>query len=144
MSVRIRPAIDEDIPHIVDVSMAAFDPKTDIMSARLFPALLETSDTKSFKEWSIARKSARLDMENSLVMVAVDDALGGKVVGYSMWFVPLPEGSEEKEPPRPKVAFDGIDRAALMELRRIMEDDACQTFGEHGAKDVWSKFVPRF
>lgn len=142
MAVHIRLATQEDIPEIVDVSMAAFDPSTDAISARLFPPHLQSADSEAFKNWSVTRKSARLDLKNSVVMVAVDEALGGRVVGYAMWFSPIPEGSEEEEPPRPKVAFEGVDRDALLELRKIMEDDAHNSFGEKGSKDVWSEFYP--
>ncbi|KID85455.1 Acyl-CoA N-acyltransferase [Metarhizium guizhouense ARSEF 977] len=86
MSIRIRLAEKADIPAIIAVSMAAcaFDPTTDAIRARLSPAHLQSTGGQSSKQWSMSRKSARLELRNSVIMVAVDDALGGGVVGYSM------------------------------------------------------------
>jgi hypothetical protein len=141
MAVRIRPATEADIPEIVDVSMLSFDPNTDAISAHLFPAHLQSQDNEAFAKWSIARKSARLHLKNSLVMVAVDDDLGGKIVGFSMWFIPMSEGSEGDEAPRPNPTLDGIDLEALAELRQIMADDEHRTFGKDGSKRVWSELL---
>lgn len=140
MAVRVRPATEADLADIVDVSMVAFDPSTDAITRHLFPPHLqapESPDSEAMRQWSVARKSSRLGAKRSVMMVAVDDALGGKVVGYSMWFAPA-EGDEEELPP-PRKAFAGMDQAAFAELRRIIIEDERETFGERGTKDVWSE-----
>ena len=141
MAITIRPATEADLPEVVHLSMAAFDPSTDAITRRLFPPHLQTAarpGSEAIKQWSIARKSARLHMERSVMMVTVDDALDGKVVGYSMWFAPLQGDAEEM--PRPKRTFDGMDQAAFAELREIMMEDERETFGEKGSADVWSEW----
>ncbi|KAI5465079.1 putative GNAT family acetyltransferase [Mariannaea sp. PMI_226] len=139
MAVRVRPATVADISGIVEVSTLAFDPSTDAISARLFPAHLRCSDSNAaFSKWSTARTSARLDMQNSVVMVAVDDAAEENVLGFSMWLTPVPEGSQADESPGPKPTFSGIDFEALVELRRIMEQDKQCIFGKDGSKHSWN------
>ncbi|KAJ5494540.1 hypothetical protein N7463_010627 [Penicillium fimorum] len=135
--VQIRPATDADLGEIVELSMLAFDPSTDAITRSLFPPHLQTPErpgSEAIREWSIARKSARLHAKRSVMMVAIDDV--GKVVGYSMWFAPV-EGNEE-ELPRPKRTFAGMDQAAFAELREVIMEDEQRMFGEKGAADVWN------
>lgn len=39
----------------------------------------------------------------------------------------------------PPLAQEGIDKAPFMELRRILEDDVREQFGDKGTVDVWSE-----
>ena len=142
MAITLRPATEADIPGIVAVSSAAFDPSTDAITRRLFPSS-QQGTVSGIREWSIFRKSARLYVGRSVVMVAIDET-DGAVVGYSMWFAP----QEEREvhaaalpPPPPKRDFEGFDREAATELRRIMEDDGREIFGEKSTDGVWSELL---
>lgn len=141
MAITIRPATEADIPGIVAVSTAAFDPATDAITRRLFPASPAGSGSsdKGILEWSVFRKSARLHINRSVVMVAVDD--DGSIVGYAMWFAPqAEEGAENGSlPPPPKRTFEGFDRDAATQLRRIMEEDGREMFGEKSTDGVWSE-----
>ncbi|KAJ5827476.1 GNAT family acetyltransferase [Penicillium robsamsonii] len=119
--------------------MLAFDPSTDAITRNLFPPHLqipERSGSEAIRQWSIARKSARLHAKGFVMMVAVGNVLDGKAVGYSMWFAPV-EGDEE-ELPRPKRTFAGMDQAAFAELREIIMEDEQRIFGEKGAADGWT------
>jgi hypothetical protein len=142
MAITIRPATEADIPGIVAVSTAAFDPATDAITRRLFPSSQhDTNNSASgIREWSVFRKSARLHVDRSVVMVAIDENEGA-VVGYSMWFAPQEEDKEPVAlPPPPKRNFEGFDREAATELRRIMEEDGREIFGEKSTDGVWSEF----
>ncbi len=148
MAITVRPATEADIPGIVAVSTAAFDPATDAITRRLFPASAHIGgSSEGIREWSVFRKSARLRIDRSVVMVAADDDHDGDhddgaIVGYSMWFAPQQEGEEDGgfHPP-PKRTFEGFDRDAATQLRRIMEEDGREIFGEGSTDGVWSEFT---
>lgn len=138
--VHLRPATEADLAAIVDVSIAAFDPSTDAIAHRLFPPHLKapgTPDGEAHRQWSILRKSARLQALNSAVMVAIDESLNDQIVGYAVWFVPV-EG-EDDSPPPPRRSFAGADQEAFAELRKVIEADEQESFGERGSRDVWSE-----
>lgn len=71
-------------------------------------------------------------------MVAVDNALDGKAVGYAIWSVPVKEGNED-ELPQPSTTPSSMDPTALADLLQIMDKDEYDTFGVRGTKDVWSE-----
>jgi hypothetical protein len=72
-------------------------------------------------------------------MVAVDD---DKIVGYAVWEIPVPSAdeAENKGTILPPLAQEGMDKAPFMELRRILEEDVREQFGDKGTVDVWSEF----
>lgn len=146
MAIHLRPASEADLATIVDVSTAAFPPSIDAIVRHLFPGDLHHSE--DVRRARIARKSASFQMKSTLIMVAVDDTLDSKVVGYSVWEVPVSDqdgdGDDDGEKVMlPPLAQEGMDRAPFMELRRILEDDVREQFGDQGTKGVWSKSVSR-
>lgn len=150
MPLTVRAATEADIPRIVEVSMAAFDPATDVMSRRLIPNCKgeNNSFSEEFRNWSVMRKSARLVAPRSIMLVAVDDEPAGgatapapgRIVGYAVWFRPLAEGEEEEAPTKPKPPVAGLDMEAVATLRGAIMKDEYDSFGDKGAADVWSKY----
>jgi ribosomal protein S18 acetylase RimI-like enzyme len=141
MAIHLRPATEADLASLANVALAAFDPATDAIARRLFPSHLQppgAAPGEAHRNWTIMRKSARLRMASSAVVVAVDDALGGEIVGYACWFVPLTDGSDEPPPAPPRKTVAGTDPAALVELRKTIMADEYATFGAKGSRDVWS------
>jgi hypothetical protein len=70
-------------------------------------------------------------------MVAIDESLNDQIVGYAVWFVPVEE--EDDSPPPPRRSFAGADQEAFAELRKVIEADEQESFGERGSRDVWSE-----
>lgn len=145
MPLSIRAATVADIPRIAAVSMAAFDPATDAISRNLFSGANSYDD---FRHWSVLRKSARLAVKRSVMVVVVDDQVTdtagvqrGLILGYAIWFRPLGQGEEEYQgPPKKPPAIAGLDLEAVSVLREAMMKDELESFGDKGAVDVWSKF----
>lgn len=137
--LHLRPATESDIPSIVDLSTAAFDPTTDAIARHLTPSSPQARS--DFRQWQIARKSARLQAERTATTVVVDDALNGRIVGYSVWERPTGEQDESNNREPPKIALDGVDERAFIELRRILNQDERESFGERGTRDVWREFM---
>ncbi|EEA19205.1 hypothetical protein TMatcc_010245 [Talaromyces marneffei ATCC 18224] len=139
MTIHLRPASEADLATIVDVSTAAFPPDVDTIVRHLFPGDLHFSD--GVRKARIARKSVKFGLKSTVVMVAVDDDKN-KIVGYAIWEVPVSssdEGENEEEGVMlPPLAQEGIDKAPFMELRRILEDDVREQFGDKGTVDVWT------
>ena len=138
--ITIRLATEADLPEIVEVAVGAFDPKTDAMSRNLFPKHLQTPDQhpeKDWRDWIMGRKLGRMNMPRAVVMVGVED--NGKIVGYTVWFRPLAEGEVDEKPPPPTTKWPGFNYDAWGILRGSMFKDEEDTFGEKGARDVWSK-----
>jgi hypothetical protein len=143
MTIHLRPASETDLTTIVDVSTAAFPPDVDAIVRHLFPGDLHYSD--GVRKARIARKSVKFGLKSTLIMVAVDDSVNGKIVGYAIWEVPVSsdeDGDEGDGAMLPPLAQEGMDKTPFMELRRILEDDVRERFGDKGTVDVWSKFVP--
>ncbi|OAA71014.1 Acyl-CoA N-acyltransferase [Akanthomyces lecanii RCEF 1005] len=150
MPLSIRPATEADVPRIAEISMAAFDPATDAVSRNLLPAARREDDSlgDDFRNWSVMRKSARLKAARSVMLVAVEDAAaerseqreGQEVVGYALWFRPLEEGEEEdgQGPAKNKAPVAGLDPDAVAALREVMMKEERASFGDKGARDVWS------
>lgn len=145
MPLSLRAASVDDIPRIAAVSMAAFDPATDAISRNLFSG---ANSYDGFRQWSVLRKSARLTAQRSVMVVVVDDQVTdtagvqrGLVVGYAIWFIPLAHCEEEDQsPPKKPQAVAGLDMAAVSVLREAMMKDELESFGDKGARDVWSTF----
>ncbi|KAJ2981367.1 hypothetical protein NQ176_g2071 [Zarea fungicola] len=123
--------------------MAAFDPATDAISRNLFSG---ANSYDGFRQWSVLRKSARLTAQRSVMVVVVDDQVTdtagvqrGLVVGYAIWFIPLAHCEEEDQsPPKKPQAVAGLDMAAVSVLREAMMKDELESFGDKGARDVWT------
>jgi hypothetical protein len=147
MPVHLRPATEADLPAIVDVSTAAFPPNVDAIVRRLFPGDLHYSE--GVRKARLARKGVTFGLKSTVMILAVED--DKTIVGYSIWEVPVPDAEEEEEkdkekeeeekPKPPPMAQQGVDIAALAELRRVLTEDVRESFGERGATDVWSEFI---
>lgn len=145
MTVHLRPASEADLTTIVDLSTAAFPPEKDAIVRHLFPGDLHYSD--NIRNARVARKSVKFGLKSTIIMVAVDDASDGTIVGYAIWEVPVPPSTEdgvggEEEVRLPPLAQEGMDKAPFMELFRILAEDVREQFGEKGTADVWSKYFP--
>lgn len=142
MTIHLRPASEADLPTIVDLSTSAFPPEKDAIVRNLFPGDLHYSD--GIRNARIARKSVKFSLKSTIMMVAVDDASDGTIVGYAVWEVPvspLAENGNEEEVRLPPLAQEGMNRAPFMELIGILEEDVREQFGDKGTKDVWSEFL---
>lgn len=150
MTIHVRDATADDIPAIARIAAAAFHPSTDAISAALFPAHLKAADNPDVGDaalpWRLARKSASLRAfdglnDGSRMMVAVDDAADGVVVGFSTWDAPEREGNDQElealkhwSPSPPPAA---LDTEAFQELRRIVDGDVKAVMGNEANK-TWS------
>ncbi|GFF52936.1 hypothetical protein IFM51744_07975 [Aspergillus udagawae] len=150
MVLSIRPAREEDLEMIGNIAAAAFNPTTDAISRRLFPPDLQPTNMpvgEACRQWRAARKSSSFHSDGTALMVAVDDALHGQIVGFALWDVPVPAGAggcEPRQPPKPEPepepaahAPAGLDQSALTEMRRILADDARAHFGDEMKRNVW-------
>lgn len=140
MVLRLRPAVDADIPAIGRVSSAAFHPQTDPVARNLFPERLRPahiSDDEVQLAWRTSRKGASVKRPSAVMMVVEDDDLDEQVVGFALWDKPHEE--ETKVVQGPDEFPDTLDKDAFTLTRAIVEEDQKITFGERGAKDVWRK-----
>ncbi|EAW17180.1 GNAT family N-acetyltransferase [Aspergillus fischeri NRRL 181] len=146
MALSIRPAREADLEMIANIAAAAFNPTTDAISRRLFPPDLQPTDMpagEACRQWRAARKSASFHSDGTALMVAVDDALQGQIVGFALWDVPVPSPRcaphqpHEPEPEPAAHAHAGLDQSALAEMRRILAEDARAHFGAGMKKNVW-------
>lgn len=141
MTIHLRPGSEADLTTIVDLSTAAFPPEKDAIVRNLFPGDLHYSD--AIRNARIARKSVKFGLKNTVIMVAVDDASDGTIVGYAVWEVPVSPSAEKEEEVRlPPLAQEGMDKAPFMELIGILNEDVREQFGDKGTADVWSEFFP--
>ena len=142
MAIHLRPASEADLTTIVDLSTAAFPPEKDAIVRHLFPGNLHYSE--NVRNARIARKTVKFGLKSTIIMVAVDDASDGKIVGYAVWEVPVSssteDGSEGEDIKLPPLVQEGMDRAPFIELISILQDDVREQFGEKGTADVWSEF----
>ncbi|KAL1846250.1 hypothetical protein VTK73DRAFT_320 [Phialemonium thermophilum] len=83
-----------------------------------------------------------------LTTVAVDDALGGEVVGFAQWLRPVPPeaaGAEPQTEAEKEAAREAelsrfpptMDREAYQEFHAMVDKEAKRIFGERGYKDLW-------
>lgn len=141
-TIRVRDSTEDDLPAIARIAAAAFHPKTDVISARIFPSQQETRNLDNdIFSWRYAKKTASLSSPHAIMVVAVDDSLNDQVVGFALWDVYSEKASNQLQPTaqEPPSCFD---QDAFAELRAIVSSDHQQMFGERGIKDVWRKLLP--
>ncbi|PKX91443.1 GNAT family N-acetyltransferase [Aspergillus novofumigatus IBT 16806] len=148
MAVSIRPAREADLETIANIAAAAFNPTADAISRRLFPPDLQPTDMpagEACRQWRAARKTSSFHSDGTALMVAIDDALQGQIVGFALWDVPVPADAggcaprqpQEQEPEPAAQAHAGLDQSALAEMRRILAEDARAHFGDEMKRTVW-------
>jgi hypothetical protein len=137
--MHVRPATAADMEAIGTLATAAFTPDTDAISRRLFPAHLQPPDAplgSAARQWRLARKTKKLQDERINIIVAVDDELGGEIVGFSLWEVPARNASDGPVLPS-AVSSPGLDQAAFDEMQAAVGDDIRKHFGESGTDNLW-------
>lgn len=140
MSIRVREAVEADIPQIADVASASFTPATDPIARNLFPnhdLNAAIPEGEAAVAWRRSRKTLKLQSPDAILMVAVDDALDGKVVGFSLWEPPLGDAPETKEP---LLTCEGLDLKAFQEMKDVVNNTVDKQFGKRGLRDLWCKF----
>ncbi|UNI17688.1 hypothetical protein JDV02_004012 [Purpureocillium takamizusanense] len=146
MTLHARPATEADLAQIADIAAAAFHPDTDAISRHLFPPHLRPQGALGDEEdparsWRLIRKGMKLRAENTVLMVAVDDALGGKVVGFSLWDTPT-DGDEPRSAVSSQAPSPALDEAAFAEMHHALDQDVQKHFGQGGIKDVFRESCP--
>ncbi|KAF4973272.1 hypothetical protein FZEAL_9371 [Fusarium zealandicum] len=143
MTISVRKATQQDLPGIARICNTAFHPTTDTISRRLFPLHLKPQDAvdgEAAHLWRAARKSISMASERGIMMVAVDAASDGEIVGFSLWEIPETSlASVEAAPKFPEPPAE-LDQDAFAEVRSIANADITELFGERGTKDVWREF----
>ncbi|GFP57729.1 hypothetical protein TASIC1_0009006600 [Trichoderma asperellum] len=135
MTIRVRESTKDDLPAIARIAAAAFHPKTDAISARIFPA--QTTPDNDIFSWRYAKKTASLSSPHAIMVVAVDDSLNDQVVGFALWDVYSEKASNQPQPSAQEPPPPCFDQEAFAELRSIVSSDHQEMFGERGIKDVW-------
>ncbi len=143
MTLHARPATEADLAQIADIAAAAFHPDTDAISRHLFPAHLQDASGEEeedpVRSWRLVRKGIKLRLENTVMMVVVDDELGGRVVGFSLWDTPA-GGDEPRSAVSAQAPSPLLDQAAFAELHHVLDADVREHFGVGGIKDVFREF----
>ena len=146
MNLRQRPATKDDLPAISQITADAFHRTTDPVTRHLFPQHLETEDLSADQAaalWRHARKTGSFGAERTLMMVVCDDEVGGEVVGYAFWEIPIkssehdgtgPE-SLDSAPPHVPATWD---ETAYDFVKQTLTRAEKETLGEKGILDVWS------
>lgn len=142
MAIRVRESTEDDLPAIARIAAAAFHPKTDSISARIFPAQQDSALDNAMYAWRYAKKTASLSSPHALMVVAVDDSLNDQVVGFALWDVYSEKASNQPQPTAQEPPPPCFDQEAFAELRAIVSSDHQEMFGERGIKDVWRKLLP--
>jgi hypothetical protein len=140
MTIRIVEAVEEDLPAIARIATSAFHPNTDALSRRLFPPHLQPKDLpdgEAAYDWRAARKASSLASSESHLVVAVDDEKEGdeRIVGFSLW--DAPPATEGEPSPGQEIRCAALDKEAFNEMKKIVNQDAIDTFGERGIAGVW-------
>ncbi|KAI8680343.1 N-acetyltransferase domain-containing protein [Fusarium keratoplasticum] len=141
MTLRLRIATESDLDAVSDVATASFNPETDAISAHLFPPHLKPPGeayAHAARPWRLARKTDRFRSQRTTLIVAVDEELSGKVVGFALWEKPVrgeEHGKPEAAPIKPPCAT--LDHAAFDEMKRVLGEDHAKRFGEKGSHNVW-------
>ena len=137
--LHVRLATEGDIPGIVVVSAAAFDPRTDAATAQLFPARLQPDGDPSAAIHSVltARKSRILAGKGQTLIVATD---AGEIAGYAIWTPPT--GGDKQERTGDQPVPDGMDAEAVAAMRQGFADDERAALGENGTQSTWRKHRP--
>ncbi|KAJ6788771.1 hypothetical protein PWT90_03322 [Aphanocladium album] len=141
MPLHMREATEADTDAIARLARAAFDPATDAIARNLFPVRLQAAAPSSAEDpaiaWRRTRKGIKMKTERILLMVVTDDALDGKVVGFSMWEEPLREGHEGESMTKGVVPCPTLDEEAYKQLRTVSEDATIAFLGKDGSKHMW-------
>lgn len=130
---------------IARVSTLAFAPGKDSLTTNLFPARLqpETGDpAMTAYPWRLARKGWWIREGEGIIMVAVDDALDGQIVGFSIWESPREPGTQG--PKEPSVPCPGFDAEEYASFRAHMETTIKGWFGEVGLTNMWCEYEYEF
>ncbi|KAK2123920.1 hypothetical protein NOF04DRAFT_1405862 [Fusarium oxysporum II5] len=140
MTIRLIEALEEHLPDIARIATSAFHPNTDALSRRLFPPHLQPRDLpdgEAAYDWRFARKASSLASPESHLVVAIDDEKGPdeKVVGFSLWDAPPASGGDSA--PSQEIQCAALDKEAYNEMKKTVNQDAADTFGEQGIAGVW-------
>ncbi|KAL6914966.1 hypothetical protein FSST1_012726 [Fusarium sambucinum] len=140
MSIYLTEASEADLPAIARIATSAFHPDTDALSRRLFPRHLQPKDIpdgEAAYDWRLARKASSLSSPESHVIIAVDKDKNeeDRIVGFALWDAPPAEG-DESGPSKP-IECAALDKAAFEEMKKTVNQDAIDTFGEKGIAGVW-------
>ncbi|KAF4987143.1 hypothetical protein FGRMN_10527 [Fusarium graminum] len=151
MTVSTAKASEKDLPAITRIATSAFHPDTDALSRRLFPPHLQPKDIpdgEAAYDWRAARKAASLASSESHLVVAIDDKKEGdeRIVGFSLW--DAPPATESESTPSQEIKCAALDKDAFNEMKRTVNQDAIDTFGEKGIAGIWRlsltvPFVPQ-
>ncbi|RSL56240.1 hypothetical protein CEP54_008939 [Fusarium duplospermum] len=140
MTLRLRIATESDLDAVADVATASFNPETDAISAHLFPPHLKPEGeayAHAARPWRLARKTDRFHSRRTILIVAVDEALSGKVVGFALWEKPVRGDNGQPEPAPIKPPCATLDHAAFNEMKRVLGQDHAKRFGGNGADNIW-------
>lgn len=143
MTIRLIEASEEHLPTIARIATSAFHPNTDALSRRLFPPHLQPTDLpdgEAAYDWRFARKASSLASSESHLVVAIDDekAQDDQVVGFSLWDAPPATGGDSG--PSKEIQCTALDKEAYNEMKKTVNQDAVDTFGEQGIAGVWRTF----
>ncbi|KAF5706467.1 integral membrane protein [Fusarium globosum] len=140
MTIRLIEASEEHLPAIARIATSAFHPNTDALSRRLFPPHLQPIDLpdgEAAYDWRFARKASSLASPESHLAVAIDDEKvhDDQVVGFSLWDAPPATGGDPG--PSKEIKCTAFDKEAYNEMKKTVNQDAVDTFGEQGIAGVW-------
>ncbi|KAG4281802.1 hypothetical protein FPRO06_10706 [Fusarium proliferatum] len=140
MTIRLIEASEEHLPAIARIATSAFHPNTDALSRRLFPPHLQPIDLpdgEAAYDWRFARKASSLASPESHLAVAIDDEKvhDDQVVGFSLWDAPPATGGDSG--PSKEILCTALDKEAYNEMKKTVNQDAVDTFGEQGIAGVW-------
>jgi hypothetical protein len=144
MTIRLIEASEEHLTAIARIATSAFHPNTDALSRRLFPPHLQPTDLpdgEAAYDWRFARKASSLTSSESHLVVAIDDEKGqeDQVVGFSLWDALPAIGGDSR--PSKEIQCTALDKEAYNEMKRTVNQDAVDTFGEQGIAGVWRMFT---
>ncbi|KAF5694036.1 gnat family protein [Fusarium denticulatum] len=140
MTIRLIEASKEHLPAIARIATSAFHPSTDALSRRLFPPHLQPTDLpdgEAAYDWRFARKASSLGSSESHLVVAVDDEKRqyDQIVGFSLWDAPPATGGDSG--PSKEIQCAALDKEAYNEMKKTVNQDSVDTFGEQGIAGVW-------
>ncbi|RGP78320.1 gnat family [Fusarium longipes] len=140
MPIYLTKASEADLPAIARIATSAFHPDTDALSRRLFPPHLQPKDIpdgEAAYDWRLARKASSLASSESHLIVAIDDDKNAqdRIVGFALWDAPLAEGGDST--PSKPIECAALDKEAFEEMKKTVNQDSEDTFGEKGIAGVW-------
>lgn len=144
MTIIVRAATEDDVEAFGAVCARAFHPSRDPMTRELFPAHLQPKDIPygdAAIPWKSTRVGLKFHLSRTVITVAVDDALDGKVVGFSIWERPVPEGQEPGNLDVGQEPIAALDKDMFKEMKVVLGADAKKHFGERGTDCIWRMFV---